>query len=73
VSEPDDEDRADALEAIRESTQRRAVAEEAFGAAVEAQTTAIRTAIAAGVSTLDLAAETGLSRARIYQIRDGRR
>lgn len=73
MSAPDDDDRVAALEAIRESTRRRAAAEEAFGAAVDAQAAAIRTAIAAGLNTLDLAAETGLSRARIYQIRDGRR
>lgn len=34
---------------------------------------AIRTALTEGVSVADLVRETGLSRARIYQIRDGRR
>jgi hypothetical protein len=62
-----------ALAAVRETTQRRAAAETRYESAVREQTEAIRTAIADGVSTLDLATETGMSRARIYQIRDGRR
>jgi hypothetical protein len=34
---------------------------------------AVRTALAKSVPVKDIAADTGLSRARIYQIRDGRR
>ena len=33
----------------------------------------IRTALASGASVADLVRATGLTRARIYQIRDGRR
>ena len=62
-----------ALDLVREATRRRARTEESNDAAIRHQTSAIREAIAAGVSTLDLAQETGMSRARIYQIRDGRR
>lgn len=58
---------------VRETTQRRAAAEQHAEAAIRDQTAAIQAAIAAGVSTLDLAEEAGMSRARIYQIRDGRR
>lgn len=39
----------------------------------ESRDDAIRSALAAGTSVAALVAETGLSRARIYQIRDGRR
>lgn len=39
----------------------------------ESRDIAIRQALVSGVSAIDLAEETGLSRGRIYQIRDGRR
>ncbi len=64
---------ADPIAAVELATDLRRRAEAAAEKAVEEQTIAIRAAIGAGVNTLELAGLTGLSRARIYQIRDGRR
>lgn len=50
-----------------------AVAASRIGQAEEARDEAIRTALAAGHSVIAVAREAKLSRARIYQIRDGRR
>lgn len=70
---------ADALsDAPTDSPRQRALA--AVGDAARAMATAerdrdeaIRAAIKTGASVIDIAAEADLSRARIYQIRDGRR
>ena len=50
-----------------------AVAASRIGQAEEARDEAIRKALAAGHSAIAIAEHAGLSRARIYQIRDGRR
>ncbi|MEU4154715.1 hypothetical protein [Streptomyces antimycoticus] len=50
-----------------------AVAASRIGQAEEARDEAIRKALAAGHSVIAIANAAGLSRARIYQIRDGRR
>ena len=50
-----------------------AVAANRIGQAEEARDNAIRTALAAGHSAIAVAEQANLSRARIYQIRDGRR
>lgn len=50
-----------------------AVASSRIGQAEEARDQAIRDALAAGHSVISIAEAAGLSRARIYQIRDGRR
>jgi hypothetical protein len=50
-----------------------AIAASRIGQAEEARDEAIRTALAAGHSVISIAEKANLSRARIYQIRDGRR
>ncbi|MGW2520502.1 hypothetical protein ACWC09_26505 [Streptomyces sp. NPDC001617] len=50
-----------------------AVAASRIGQAEEGRDRAIRAALAAGHSVIAIAGQAGLSRARIYQIRDGRR
>ncbi len=54
-------------------TARRIDAEKQAAVITRAQAIGIRLALRSGVSTADVMAVTGLSRARIYQIRDGRR
>jgi hypothetical protein len=56
----------EALAEVVAATERRAPA-------MQDQADAIRNAIAVGVPVLQLVTVTGLSRARIYQIRDGKR
>lgn len=70
--EPDDT-RDAALQDVREASRRRVEADAASEAAARDQSAAIRAAITAGVTVVELADETGMSKARIYQIRDGRR
>lgn len=62
-----------AFAALIASSERRAEAERRAAAAVADQTQAIRAAFAAGVSPTAMVRETGISRARLYQIRDGNR
>jgi hypothetical protein len=57
-----------AFAALIASSERRAEAERRAD-----QTQAIRAAFAAGVSPTAMVRETGISRARLYQIRDGNR
>lgn len=66
-------DRAAALTAVERATTLRRVADETAAAARDAQSDAIRAAIAAGVPATVLKEAAGVSLARIYQIRDGRR
>lgn len=68
-----DDERSVALEAVDAATAERRVADDVAAAAREAQSTAIRQAIAAGVPVTAITARTGFSVARVYQIRDGRR
>jgi hypothetical protein len=56
----------EALAEVVAATERRAPA-------MQDQADAIRNAIRVGVPVLQLVTVTGLSRARIYQIRDGKR
>ncbi|ALE05499.1 hypothetical protein AL755_08435 [Arthrobacter sp. ERGS1:01] len=53
--------------------QKRAAAEDAFEKADAAFRDGIRAALADGMKAAQIADATGLSRPRIYQIRDGRR
>lgn len=59
--------------AVADDLSRVAVAASRIGQAEEARDEAIRKALAAGHSVIAIANAAGLSRARIYQIRDGRR
>jgi len=61
------------LSAVAETTQLRRTADAAADAARAAQAEAIRRALAAGARVVDVVHVTGLSRERVYQVRDGRR
>lgn len=61
------------LSAVADATQLRRTADAAAAAARAAQADAIRAALAAGVRVVDVVRVTGLSRERVYQVRDGRR
>jgi hypothetical protein len=63
----------DNLDDVRDLATRRAVAQSEFEAADTALREAIRLALSAGATAPALAAVTGLSKQRIYQIRDNRR
>ena len=63
----------DDLDNVRDLATRRAVAQAEFEAADTALREAIRRALSAGATAPPLAAVTGLSKQRIYQIRDNRR
>jgi hypothetical protein len=63
----------DDLDDVRDLVTRRAVAQAEFDAADSALREAIRQAIGAGATAPALAAVTGLSKQRIYQIRDNTR
>lgn len=73
TGEPTSEDRAAALEVVRDTTESRERADAVAAAARDEQSLAIRRAIAAGVAVTAIQAVTGFSHARVYQIRDGRR
>lgn len=60
-----------ALRDVELATQARRLVEQDSREAQETQAQAIRTALAAGCSASQLAERTGLTSARIYQIRDG--
>lgn len=62
---------AAALRDVELATQARRLVERDSKEAQEAQAQAIRTALSAGCSAAQLAERTGLTPARIYQIRDG--
>jgi hypothetical protein len=62
-----------ALRDVERATKARQRADVDAGEAQERQAVAIRAALAAGVPVADIAGVTGLTAARIYQIRDGRR
>ncbi len=64
---------AELVRGLRETTGKRADADRRAAGWAQEQADSIRTALTAGVSVVEIAALTGLSRARIYQIRDGRR
>lgn len=66
-------DRTDPLTAVETASAERRAADEAAAVARDAQTDAIRRALTAGVPATRLRDATGLSLARIYQVRDGRR
>lgn len=57
------------LEAIRNARQR---SEDLRAEAKAVQQQAVSAALSAGVSPLAIAAELGITKARVYQIRDGR-
>lgn len=59
--------------AVARTSEARRVADADADAAREAQALAIRAALEAGVSVAALVRASGLSRERIYQVRDGRR
>lgn len=61
------------LEAVRETTATRQSATDLAARADKAWREAIVTAVKAGESAIDIAAAAGISRFRVYQIRDGRR
>jgi D-aminopeptidase len=61
------------LSAVKAATKKKAAACEKYEAADEALREAIREALNAGASAMELTEVTGLSRARIYQIKDNRR
>lgn len=67
------DEHSNALDAVDEATRARRTADEVAAAARDAQSAAIRRAIAAGAPVTAITARTGLSVARVYQIRDGRR
>lgn len=58
---------------ITRATTRRAAAAAESAAAREDQAAVIRQAIAEGIGVAEIVQLTGLTRMRIYQIRDGRR
>lgn len=62
-----------ALRDVERATRARRRADADAADAMERQAIAIRSAIAAGVSVSEIVQVTGLSRERVYQIRDGRR
>lgn len=62
-----------ALRVVERATRARQRADADRAEAMERQATAIRAAIAAGVTITQLVEVTGLSRERVYQIRDHRR
>lgn len=64
---------AAALRDVERATRARQRADADATESQEQQATAIRAALAAGAAVADIATITGLSAARIYQIRDGRR
>jgi hypothetical protein len=70
MSSPADQRRAEALHKVSEATEHRqavtAAAEQRFRAAV-------RHALTVGVPASMIASAAGITRGRIYQIRDGRR
>lgn len=68
-----EQDRTDALAAVETASAERKAADEAAAVARDAQTDAIRQALTVGVPATQLRDATGLSLARIYQVRDGRR
>lgn len=59
--------------AVFDATMARAMAEQALAQAVADQSTAIRAAMAAGISPTEIAAMSGLSVPRLYQIKEFRR
>jgi hypothetical protein len=62
-----------ALRDVERATKARQRADTDRAEAMERQANAIRAAIAAGVTITQLVEATGLSRERVYQIRDHRR
>ncbi len=68
-----EQDRDAALAAVEAATADRRAADDAAATARDRQSEAIRAALAAGVPATTLRDATGLSLARVYQVRDGRR
>jgi hypothetical protein len=58
---------------VRAATRARSRADQAAEAARQRQAVAVRAAMAAKLPVADLLRETGLTRARLYQIQAGRR
>jgi hypothetical protein len=58
---------------VERATRRRQQVDADSADAMREQADAIRDALAAGIGVAELVRITGLTRARIYQIRDGRR
>jgi hypothetical protein len=63
----------DPLAGVQEATERLSLLRGETDRAEQNWRAAIRAALAAGVPVVDLADTAGVSRARIYQIRDDRR
>ncbi len=61
------------MSALPEAVRALQEAEAAVARATQARDEAVRKAIADGVPVATLAEQAGLSKARVYQIRDGRR
>lgn len=62
-----------ALDSIRAAATEKAAAQAVLDERVEALNDLVRTALAEGATVADLADASGLSKPRIYQIRDRRR
>jgi hypothetical protein len=58
---------------VRRATRKLAEAREKVDAAEQAWRSCIRVAISQGCPAVEVAAAAGISRERVYQIRDGRR
>ncbi|MCW2901905.1 MAG: hypothetical protein JWO67_4170 [Streptosporangiaceae bacterium] len=66
-------EQVDLLADVRATTERLAALRQEIDKADSAWREAIRTAVADGGRVIDVAAAAGISRERVYQIRDGRR
>lgn len=67
------DDKRALMHEVRLATAAKTRAEDAADLARERQATAVRKAMEAKVPVAELVGATGLTRGRIYQIRDGRR